>query len=88
MKLIDLFFLIIFCFLIVATPFSLAQQEMSGKEAEKTIDSKSGEVKDRVDCRKVRTTSSRIKRKICLKESQWKRIEDSSQLLSRELYSS
>ena len=84
----DLFLLMIFCSLVSISSFAFAREELGGEGAKNDISSKAKKAKDEIDCRKVRTTSSRIKRKICLKESQWKRIEESSQLLSREMYSS
>jgi len=84
----DLFLLMIFCSLVSTSNFAFEREETGGEGVQNDFSSKANKVKDEIDCRKVRTTSSRIKRKICLKESQWKRIEESSQLLSREMYSS
>jgi|ETNmetMinimDraft_21_1059911.scaffolds.fasta_scaffold16218_2 hypothetical protein len=84
----ELFLLVIFCSFVGTSNFVFAQEETGGEGTQNNISSKANKAKDEIDCRKVRTTSSRIKRKICLKESQWKRIEESSQLLSREMYSS
>ena len=88
MRFFDVFLAISFFLLIGHSDLVFAQEEGDLDGPQKSVKSQSDKAKDLVDCRKVRTTSSRIKRKICLKESQWKRIEESSQLLSREMYSS
>ncbi len=36
-----------------------------------------------MDCRKIRVTSSRIKRTVCLTKQDWKRLEETSQELAR-----
>ena len=36
-----------------------------------------------MDCRKIRVTSSRIKRRVCLSKQDWKRLEETSQELAR-----
>ena len=61
---------------------------ISSKEDKGSLENKAKKNKKQIDCRKIRTTRSRIKRTICLTELEWQRIEESSQLLSRELYSS
>ena len=88
MRFFDVFLAISFFLLIGYSDIVFAQEKGDLDGPQKSINSRSEQAKDLVDCRKVRTTSSRIKRKICLKESLWKRIEESSQLLSREMYSS
>ena len=88
MRVFDVFLAISFFLLIGCSDLVFAQEEGGLDGPQKSVNSQSEQAKDLVDCRKVRTTSSRIKRKICLKESEWKRIEESSQLLSREMYSS
>ena len=88
MRFFDVFLAISFFLLIGHPDLVFAQEEGELDDPQKSVNSQSEQAKDLVDFRKVRTTSSRIKRKICLKESQWKRIEESSQLLSREMYSS
>ena len=88
MRFFDVFLAISFVLIITYSDLVFAQEERGLEGPQKSVNSRSEQAKDLVDCRKVRTTSSRIKRKICLKESQWKRIEESSQLLSREMYSS
>ena len=88
MRVFRVFLIISFCLLIVYSHFAVAKDEGDVNTSQKSVKSKSEQAKDLVDCRKIRTTSSRIKRKICLKESQWKKMEESSQLLSREMYSS
>ena len=88
MRFFDVFLAISFFLLIGCSDLVFAQEKGELDGPRKSVNSRSDQAKDLVDCRRVRTTSSRIKRKICLKESQWKRIEESSQLLSREMYSS
>ncbi len=88
MRVFRVFLIMSFCLLIGYPHFAFAKDEGDVNTPQKSVKSKSEQAKDLVDCRKIRTTSSRIKRKICLKESQWKKMEESSQLLSREMYSS
>ena len=66
----------------------IGQNTSSSKEDQGSLENKAKKNKKQIDCRKIRTTRSRIKRTICLTELEWQRIEESSQLLSRELYSS
>ena len=66
----------------------IGQNASSSKEDQGSLENKAKKNKKQIDCRRIRTTRSRIKRTICLTELEWQRIEESSQLLSRELYSS
>ena len=66
----------------------IGQNASSSKEDQGSLENKAKKSKKHIDCRRIRTTRSRIKRTICLTELEWQRIEESSQLLSRELYSS
>ncbi len=83
----------IVCFLVTVflTVFSsvvIGQNGSSQKVEQGSLENKAKKNKKQIDCRRIRTTRSRIKRTICLTELEWQRIEESSQLLSRELYSS
>ena len=83
----------VICFLVTVllASFSSAvigQNASSSREDQRSLENKAKKDKKQIDCRKIRTTRSRIKRTICLTELEWQRIEESSQLLSRELYSS
>ena len=83
----------VICFLVTVllASFSRAvigQNASSSREDQGSLENKAKKNKKQIDCRKIRTTRSRIKRTICLTELEWQRIEESSQLLSRELYSS
>ena len=83
----------VICFLVTVllASFSIAvigQNASSSKEDKGSLENKAKKNKKQIDCRRIRTTRSRIKRTICLTELEWQRIEESSQLLSRELYSS
>ena len=66
----------------------IGQKASSSREDQVSLENKAKKNKKQIDCRRIRTTRSRIKRTICLTELEWQRIEESSQLLSRELYSS
>ena len=66
----------------------IGQNASSSREDQGSLENKAKKNKKQIDCRRIRTTRSRIKRTICLTELEWQRIEESSQLLSRELYSS
>ena len=66
----------------------IGQNASSSKKDKGSLENKAKKNKKQIDCRRIRTTRSRIKRTICLTELEWLRIEESSQLLSRELYSS
>ena len=83
----------VICFLVTVLLASLSsvvigQNASSSKEDQGSLENKAEKNKKQIDCRRIRTTRSRIKRTICLTELEWQRIEESSQLLSRELYSS
>ena len=83
----------IVCFLVTVflTVFSsvvVGQNGSSQNVEQGSLENKAKKNKKEIDCRRIRTTRSRIKRTICLTELEWQRIEESSQLLSRELYSS
>ena len=83
----------VICFLVtlLLASFSsvvIGQNASSSKEDQGSLENKAKKNKKQTDCRRIRTTRSRIKRTICLTELEWQRIEESSQLLSRELYSS
>ena len=83
----------VICFLVTVllASFSSAvigQNALGSREDQRSLENKAKKSKKQIDCRKIRTTRSRIKRTICLTELEWQRIEESSQLLSRELYSS
>ncbi len=83
----------VICFLVIVllASFSsvvIGQNASSSKEDQGSLENKAKKNKKQIDCRRIRTTRSRIKRTICLTELEWQRIEESSQLLSRELYSS
>ena len=83
----------IVCFLVTVflTVFSsvvIGQNGSSQNVEQGSLENKAKKNKKQIDCRRIRTTRSRIKRTICLTELEWQRIEESSQLLSRELYSS
>ena len=67
---------------------AIGQDGSSPKAEQGSLENKAKKNKKQIDCRRIRTTRSRIKRTICLTELEWQRIEESSQLLSRELYSS
>ena len=67
---------------------AIGQDGSSPKAEQGSLENKAKINKKQIDCRRIRTTRSRIKRTICLTELEWQRIEESSQLLSRELYSS
>ena len=56
-----------------------APQAAEQKPSEVTSRKKNKEL----DCRKIRVTSSRIKRNICLTKQDWKRLEETSQELAR-----
>ena len=66
----------------------IGQNTSSSKEDQGYLEKKAKKNKKQIECRKIRTTRRRIKRTICLTELEWQRIEENSQLLSRELYSS
>ena len=83
----------VICFLVTVflASFSsvvIGQNASNSKEDQGSLENKAKKNKKQIDCRRIRTTRSRIKRTICLTELEWQRIEESSQLLSRELYSS
>ena len=83
----------VICFLVTVllNSFSsvvLGQDGATSKAEQGSLENEAKKNKKQIDCRKIRTTRSRIKRTICLTELEWQRIEESSQLLSRELYSS
>lgn len=86
--------LVKFSCLVVSSFFIFVTFPVSGAEEQQVVldgllSKKGGfDKKEDVECRKIRTTSSRIKRRICLSEIDWKRIEESSQALAREMYSS
>ena len=67
---------------------AIGQDGSIPKAEQGSLENKAKKNKKQIDCRRIRTTRSRIKRTICLTELEWQRIEESSQLLSRELYSS
>ena len=75
-------------FLTVFSSVVIGQNGPSQNVEEGSLENKAKKNKKQMDCRRIRTTRSRIKRTICLTELEWQRIEESSQLLSRELYSS
>ena len=75
-------------FLTVFSSVVIGQNGSSQKVEQGSLENKAKKNKKQIDCRRIRTTRSRIKRTICLTELEWQRIEESSQLLSRELYSS
>lgn len=75
-------------FLTVFSSAGIAQNGSSQNVEQGSLENKAKKNKKQIDCRRIRTTRSRIKRTICLTELEWQRIEESSQLLSRELYSS
>ena len=75
-------------FLTVFSSVVIGQNGQSQNVEEGSLENKAKKNKKQIDCRRIRTTRSRIKRTICLTELEWQRIEESSQLLSRELYSS
>lgn len=83
----------VICFLVTVllASFSsvvIGQNASTPKAEQGSLENKAKKNKKQIDCRRIRTTRSRIKRTICLTELEWQRIEESSQLLSRELYSS
>ena len=65
--------------------FAIGSEISDVKEPSQVRDDQSDRAKDPVDCKKITTLNSRIKRKICLKKSEWKRLEESSQQLVREM---
>ena len=65
--------------------FAIGSEISDVKKSSQVIDNQSDRAKDPVDCKKIKTLNSRIKRKICLKKSEWKRLEESSQQLVREM---
>ena len=75
-------------FLTVFSSVVIGQNGSSQNVEQGSLEDKAKKNKKQIDCRRIRTTRSRIKRTICLTELEWQRIEESSQLLSRELYSS
>ena len=75
-------------FLTVLSSVVVGQNGSSQNLEQGSLENKAKKKKKQIDCRRIRTTRSRIKRTICLTELEWQRIEESSQLLSRELYSS
>ena len=75
-------------FLTVFSSVVVGQNGSSQNVEQGSLENKAKKNKKQIDCRRIRTTRSRIKRTICLTELEWQRIEESSQLLSRELYSS
>ena len=75
-------------FLTVFSSVVIGQNGSSQNVEQGSHENKAKKNKKQIDCRRIRTTRSRIKRTICLTELEWQRIEESSQLLSRELYSS
>ena len=75
-------------FLTVFSSVVIGQNGSSQNVEQGSLENKAKKNKKQIDCRRIRTTRSRIKRTICLTELEWQRIEESSQLLSRELYSS
>ena len=75
-------------FLTVLSSVVIGQNGSSQNLDQGSLENKAKKNKKQIDCRRIRTTRSRIKRTICLTELEWQRIEESSQLLSRELYSS
>ena len=75
-------------FMTVFSSVVLGQNRSSQNVEQGSLENKAKKNKKQIDCRRIRTTRSRIKRTICLTELEWQRIEESSQLLSRELYSS
>ena len=75
-------------FLTVFSSVVIGQNGSSQNVEQGSLENEAEKNKKQIDCRRIRTTRSRIKRTICLTELEWQRIEESSQLLSRELYSS
>ena len=75
-------------FLTVFSSVVIGQNGSSQNVEQGSLENEAKKNKKQIDCRRIRTTRSRIKRTICLTELEWQRIEESSQLLSRELYSS
>ena len=69
-------------FLFLASSSSIALNNAPQAE-EKASEVKSNKNNKEMDCRKIRVTSSRIKRTVCLSKQDWKRLEETSQELAR-----
>ena len=69
-------------FLFLASSGSIALNDAPQAE-EKASEVKSNKNNKEMDCRKIRVTSSRIKKRVCLTKQDWKRLEETSQELAR-----
>ena len=70
-------------FLLLAASGSIALNNAPQAADEKASEVKSKKNNQEMDCRKIRVTSSRIKRRVCLSKQDWKRLEETSQELAR-----
>ena len=77
-----------FWYVLVTVFLFLASSGSIANNASQVAEGKASEVKSKknnkeMDCRKIRVTSSRIKRRVCLSKQDWKRLEETSQELAR-----
>ena len=77
-----------FSYVLVTFFLFLASSGSMANNAPQAAEGKASEVKSKknnkeMDCRKIRVTSSRIKRRVCLSKQDWKRLEETSQELAR-----
>ena len=70
-------------FLFLASNGSIALNNAPQATEGKASEVKSKKNNKEMDCRKIRVTSSRIKRRVCLSKQDWKRLEETSQELAR-----
>ena len=75
-------YVLVTVFLFLAPSSSIANNAPQAAE-EKASEVKSKKNNKEMDCRKIRVTSSRIKRRVCLSKQDWKRLEETSQELAR-----
>ena len=76
-------FVLVTVFLFLASSGSIALNNASQATEGKASEVKSKKNNKEMDCRKIRVTSSRIKRRVCLSKQDWKRLEETSQELAR-----
>ena len=76
------------CCLVSVFVFSISFNSVALDNSSQVAEQKSPKTKPEtkkraLDCRKIRVTSSRIKKTICLSKQDWKRLEETSQELAR-----
>ena len=76
-------YVLVTVFLFLASSGSIALNNGPQATEGKASEVKSKKNNKEMDCRKIRVTSSRIKRRICLSKQDWKRLEETSQELAR-----